>query len=307
MPELPEVETTRRGVEPHVVGRRIVALNLHEPGCAGRCRAPCPRNWRDSASAWRGGAPSTCCIELESGTLLLHLGMSGSLRVLPAETPRIAHDHFDLVLDSGNDAALQRSAPLRQPALHDRRSARESSAAASASRPSRSTRRSMPTICGASRGGARVAIKQLIMNSQLVVGVGNIYASEALFRARIRPRARRAGSRAPKSRSWCARSAVLAMAMRVGRHDAARLRGRRRQPGILPTEALRLRARGQALPRVPHAGPAVHARPALDLLLPDLPEMIDDDPQSRPIVAHLSPRSIRVLAGARSVPPGRTR
>src|SRR5688572_29529060 len=101
MPELPEVETTRRGVEPHVVGRRIVTLAVHEP----RLRWPVASAIAGEVSGQRvqaaGRRAKFLLFELERGTLLLHLGMSGSLRVLPAATPRVAHDHLDLVLDSG--------------------------------------------------------------------------------------------------------------------------------------------------------------------------------------------------------------
>ena len=124
-------------------------------------------------------------LELESGTLLLHLGMSGNLRAVPAATPRVRHDHFDLVLDSGlalrfNDPRrfgsllYTRDQPHEHPLLADL-GPEPLSAAFDAEYLYRITRR------------RRVALKQLLMNSRLVVGVGNIYASEALFRARLRP------------------------------------------------------------------------------------------------------------------------
>src|SRR5262245_12848633 len=101
MPELPEVETTRRGVGPHIRGRRIVALSVHEPRLRWRVSASMPEQVAGQKIRVAGRRAKYLLIELESGTLLLHLGMSGSLRVLPASTPRIPHDHFDLVLDSG--------------------------------------------------------------------------------------------------------------------------------------------------------------------------------------------------------------
>jgi formamidopyrimidine-DNA glycosylase len=154
-------------------------------------------------------------IETEAGTLILHLGMSGSLRVLPAATPRIVHDHVDIELDSGN--TLRFNDPRRfgsllftagDPALHPLLKALAPEPLEddfNADYLYRVTRR------------RSVAIKLLIMNARLVVGVGNIYASEALFRARIRPR-RRAKS---LSRAECARlaraiKATLALAVKVG-------------------------------------------------------------------------------------------
>jgi formamidopyrimidine-DNA glycosylase len=195
VPELPEVETTRRGIEPHVVGRRIHRLVLHER----RLRWPVDVGMVDS----------------EAGTLILHLGMSGSLRVLPIETPRIAHDHVDIELDSGQ--TLRFNDPRRfgslfftahDPALHPL------------------LRKLAPEPLEPSFDGEylwkitrrrSVAIKQLIMNSQLVVGVGNIYASEALFRARIRPRRQARKLTRPECAKLArAIKATLAMAVKVG-------------------------------------------------------------------------------------------
>jgi len=152
---------------------------------------------------------------LESGTLLLHLGMSGNVRAVPAATPRRAHDHFDLVLDSGvalrfNDprrfgSLLYTSGdPQRHPLLAHL-APEPFSKAFDADYLYRISRR------------RRVAIKHLLMNSRLVVGVGNIYASEALFRARLRPgRQARSLSRADAARLVRAVRAVLRQAIRSG-------------------------------------------------------------------------------------------
>ncbi len=215
MPELPEVETTRRGLEPHARARRIVALELYER----RLRWPVPRSLAGALAGRRirrvGRRAKYLLLHLDGGTLLLHLGMSGNLRAVPSDTPRLKHDHFDLVLDSG--IALRFNDPRRfgsliyttgEPGEHAllRRLAPEPfDAAFDADYLYRVTR------------GRRVAVKVLLMNSQLVVGVGNIYASEALFRAGIRPQ-RRAAS---LSRRECARlvraiRTVLAAAIRAG-------------------------------------------------------------------------------------------
>ena len=215
MPELPEVETTRRGLAPHARKRRIVALAVYEP----RLRWPIARALARQVAGRRiervGRRAKYLLLELESGTLLLHLGMSGNLRAVPATTPRLKHDHFDLLLDSG--LALRFNDPRRfgsllytpdDPAEHPllKHLAPEPFAkgfdAAYLWRISR---------------GRRVALKQLLMNSRLVVGVGNIYASEALFRARLRPQ-RRAAS---LTRVECARlvravRTVLKLAIRAG-------------------------------------------------------------------------------------------
>lgn len=215
MPELPEVETTRRGVDPHVVGRRIVALDVHEPRL--RWRVP------DSVAAQVAGQhvrrtgrrAKYLLLDLDSGTLILHLGMSGSLRVLPEQTPRLLHDHFDLRLDSG--VTLRFNDPRRFGSLHyttgnvgehpllKRLAPEPLGDEFTADYLWRVTRK------------RKVPIKQLLMNSSLVVGVGNIYASEALFRARIRPmRQARSLKLAEAKKLARAVRAVLTMAIKVG-------------------------------------------------------------------------------------------
>jgi len=154
-------------------------------------------------------------IRLENGSLIVHLGMSGSLRLIGAGTLPKAHDHWDLVLDSG--LALRFHDPRRfgslhwtqdDPALHPllKKLAPEPlSSAFNGEYLFRVTR------------NRAVAIKQLIMNSQLVVGVGNIYASEALFRAGISPR--RAAGRITKEQAQKlsrAIKAVLTAAIKIG-------------------------------------------------------------------------------------------
>jgi formamidopyrimidine-DNA glycosylase len=215
VPELPEVETTRRGIEPHVVGRRIHRLLVHER----RLRWPVdPRMVAivaGTAIRRAGRRAKYLLLETEAGTLILHLGMSGSLRVLPATTPRIAHDHLDIELDSGQ--TLRFNDPRRfgsllftanDPALHPL-------LIKLAPEPLEDDFNG-EYLWKVTRRRA-VAIKQLIMNSQLVVGVGNIYASEALFRARIRPRrAARSLKREECVRLARAIKATLNMAVKVG-------------------------------------------------------------------------------------------
>jgi formamidopyrimidine-DNA glycosylase len=154
-------------------------------------------------------------IRLESGSLIVHLGMSGSLRLIGAKTPPKSHDHWDLVLDSGQ--ALRFHDPRRFGSLHwtqddigqhpllKKLAPEPLSAAFNGAYLFRITRK------------RTVAIKQLIMNSQLVVGVGNIYASEALFRAGIAPR--RAAHRITKAQAQKlsrAIKAVLTAAIKIG-------------------------------------------------------------------------------------------
>ncbi len=216
MPELPEVETTRRGVEPHVAGRRIVALEVHEPRLRWPVAANLPARVAGARVERAARRAKYLLFPLDTGaTLILHLGMSGSLRVLAAGTPRRTHDHLDFVLDNG--LALRFNDPRRFGSLH----CAEGDPALHPLLRQLGPEPLEPGFDGerlwqASRG-RRVAVKSLIMDSHVVVGVGNIYASEALFMAGIRPRRQARGlRRAEADRLATAIREVLAKAVRVG-------------------------------------------------------------------------------------------
>ena len=116
MPELPEVETTRRGISAALAGRSISTFILREPRLRWRVepgleRALAGQHVRDVRRRAK-----YLLIDLERGTLIAHLGMSGSLRVMPADAPLLAHDHYDLVLDDGQ--CLRFNDPRRFGSLH---------------------------------------------------------------------------------------------------------------------------------------------------------------------------------------------
>jgi len=215
MPELPEVETTRRGIAPHVTGRTIVALDLYER----RLRWPVSRSLALRLPGQRivgtDRRAKYLLIVLERGTVIVHLGMSGSLRVLPGDAPRTRHDQYDVRLDSGR--VLRFNDPRRFGSLHFTQGdpGRHRLLRDLAPEPF-DPQFDADYLWGIARG-RRLAIKQLLMNSHLVVGVGNIYANEALFRARVRP-GRAAGrlSRVEAARLVAAIRAVLAQAIRAG-------------------------------------------------------------------------------------------
>jgi formamidopyrimidine-DNA glycosylase len=194
VPELPEVETTLRGIRPHLEGQRIERLVVREP----RLRLPVPADLPERVAgravtdlARRG---KYLLIGTECGTLILHLGMSGSLRVVPEGTPPGKHDHLDLVLMSAR--ALRLRDPRRFGLLAWSPDPPERAAA---SHPLLRDLGPEPLgpgfsgdyLYGLSRG-RRVSVKPFLMDAGVVVGVGNIYASESLFRAGIHP-ARPAG------------------------------------------------------------------------------------------------------------------
>ncbi len=185
MPELPEVETTRRGVAPAVLGRKIAAVHIYDrrlrwPVPAGLARRVAGRviDRVDRRSKY-------LLFRLGPDTLIIHLGMTGSLRVHTQAPERRVHDHVDLVLENGT--TLRYHDPRRfgailwapgragvHPLLREL-GPEPFDPAFDAAHCHRATR------------GRRIAIKLALMDNRLVTGVGNIYANEALFRAGIRP------------------------------------------------------------------------------------------------------------------------
>lgn len=191
MPELPEVETTRLGIAPHVVNKPIQAVVIRQQ----RLRWPVPAALATALAGRRftgvGRRAKYLIFYLEHGSVLLHLGMSGSLRVLSADTLPDKHDHVDVVFQDHTCLRLRdprrfgsihwtEQEPLQHPLL----------------------RHLGPEPLGPEFSGEHLyeqsrhrtqSIKTYIMDSHIVVGVGNIYASEALFRGGIHP-LRKAGN-----------------------------------------------------------------------------------------------------------------
>ncbi len=185
MPELPEVETTRRGIEPHLKGRILAELTVREP----RLRWPVPPNLPEQVR----GQPilgvdrrgKYLLLHLQSGTLLVHLGMSGSLRILnQPETPR-KHDHIDLITERGIVARF--NDPRRFGAWLWTTDWQSHPLLSGLGPEPLSPDFSGDYLFRLSRG-RKLSVKHFIMDSRVVVGVGNIYANEALFLAGIDPR-----------------------------------------------------------------------------------------------------------------------
>ena len=185
MPELPEVETTRRGIRPHLLGQRVerVVVRNH------RLRWPIPLELAEQLPGRtidrvdRRG--KYLLITSGDHTLLLHLGMSGNLRIVSADKPPARHDHLDVVLSNGDCLRLQdprrfgaalwlSGDPKQHPLLRNLGPEPLSDGFDG------------EHLYAVSRG-RRVAVKSFIMSNATVVGVGNIYANEALFRAGIHP------------------------------------------------------------------------------------------------------------------------
>lgn len=188
MPELPEVETTRRGIAPIMTDHRLESFVVHES----RMRWPVP----DDMPATLSGRVVRDCgrrgkyllIGFEHGTQIVHLGMSGSLRRVPLDEPRRKHDHAEWIF---KDARFL---------LHDPRRFGAILWHAAADGPLLEhpllARLGIEPLDPAFNGdtlarafaGRQIAVKQALLAGNVVVGVGNIYASEALFKAGIDPR-----------------------------------------------------------------------------------------------------------------------
>src|SRR5438874_7822116 len=186
MPELPEVEVTRRGLAPHLAGRVSSGVEVRQR----QLRWPVPKAVRLLAGRKVRGVQRRgkyLLVDCGDGHLILHLGMSGSLRVLPPGTPAQKHDHFDLILC---DRLLRLRDPRRFGAVLWTKDAVHAHALIANLGIEPLSRALDPARLHALTRAHRAAIKQFLMDGRRIVGVGNIYASESLFRAGIDPRTR---------------------------------------------------------------------------------------------------------------------
>lgn len=242
MPELPEVETTRAGIEPHLHGRRVTGVLVRQP----LLRWPVPADLEGNIkghtfdSIERRG--KYLLLKTQSGTVLMHLGMSGSLRVVDAAVPPQPHDHVDIVLDSGHALRLRdprrfgallwtAGEPLLHPLLKDL-GPEPLSAEFDGDYLHRHAR------------GRTLTVKDFIMNSRVVAGVGNIYANEALFSAGIHPA--RAAGRIGLARYRLLAHAIKGVLQRAIEHGGTTLRDFVREDGNPGYFRYELRVYGKA-------------------------------------------------------------
>ena len=185
MPELPEVETTRRGLAPHVEGRRVTGVILRRPDL----RWPIPAEVGEQLPGRRIAAvrrrAKYLLMDTDAGdSALLHLGMSGMLRVLPGDTPVGAHDHVDLALDSGR--VLRFTDPRRFGSLLWQPAGTEHELLRGLGPEPLSDAFDGDWLFARSRGRS-APVKSFLMDQRIVVGVGNIYVAEALHAAGVSP------------------------------------------------------------------------------------------------------------------------
>ncbi|WP_418113734.1 bifunctional DNA-formamidopyrimidine glycosylase/DNA-(apurinic or apyrimidinic site) lyase [Vibrio scophthalmi] len=188
MPELPEVEVSRMGISPHLVGETIRSLTFRTPKLRWDIPAELKQLEGQVIRDIRRRA-KYLIIETDAGCAIVHLGMSGSLRVLDAEFPPRKHDHVDLLLTNGK--LLRYNDPRRFGAWLFSQDCEH--AVLSHMGPEPLTDEFNAEYMLQKALNKRVAVKQFIMDNKVVVGVGNIYASESLFSAKVHP-TRTAGS-----------------------------------------------------------------------------------------------------------------
>lgn len=186
MPELPEVETTRCGIAPHVTGRRVVAIDVRQrqlrwPVAAEIDTLPGQRILAVERRA------KYLLLRVESGTVLVHLGMSGSLRLAEPALSLRKHDHIRLILDNGRE--LRYHDPRRFGCWLWAQGDISSHPLLARLGPEPLERGFSAPALAAACAGRKAPIKNVIMEAQVVVGVGNIYANEALHLARLHPAA----------------------------------------------------------------------------------------------------------------------
>jgi formamidopyrimidine-DNA glycosylase len=214
MPELPEVETSRRGIEPWLIDATISDVVVRDR----RLRWPVARGIESKLRGRRidsvGRRAKYLLINTDRGTAILHLGMTGSVFLVERDTPAGVHDHFDILLDNGH--ALRFRDPRRFGSFLFSKDPHSHELLA----------RLGPEPLGDEFDGEylwrrsrqrRISVKQFIMNAHVVVGVGNIYASESLFLAGINPK--RAAGRIARHRYDALAAAireVLSRAIRAG-------------------------------------------------------------------------------------------
>lgn len=197
MPELPEVETTRRGLSPHIIGQKITRVIIRQP----RLRWPIPENLPDLLQQQTiknlHRRAKYLLLEFEHGWLILHLGMSGNLRILPQQTEAGKHDHIDLQLS--NQQMIRFADPRRFGAVlwHDSQHPIEQHPLLQHLGPEPLPDTQSPfswPILQADELYRQLqrrhsAIKTCLMNPAIVTGIGNIYANEILFTSGLHPAA----------------------------------------------------------------------------------------------------------------------
>lgn len=184
MPELPEVEVSRQGITPFMLGETVMRVVVRNAGL----RWPIPSDIQDMVGLTITGIRRRAkylLLETDWGTAILHLGMSGNLKVLPHSSPAGKHDHVDIEL--GNGKLLRLNDPRRFGCLLWTREPIEQHPLLAKLGPEPLTDDFDGDYLYQRSRKRKIAVKQFIMDNHVVVGVGNIYANESLFSAGVHP------------------------------------------------------------------------------------------------------------------------
>ena len=184
MPELPEVETTRRGIEPHLVGETVAQVIIRQPKLRWEISPELAQMLSGQLITGVERRAKYLLINTDSGQVMIHLGMSGSLRIIDADLAPELHDHVDLVLRNGR--MLRYHDPRRFGSIFWLDEFYKHSLLENLGPEPLSDAFDAEYLYAASRS-RKAPIKSFLMDGRIVVGVGNIYANEALYLAGIRP------------------------------------------------------------------------------------------------------------------------
>ncbi len=186
MPELPEVETTRRGIAPQLIGQQIHAVVVRQAQLRWRVPRALIHDLPGQTIRQVERRAKYLLLHTDNGTVIMHLGMSGSLRTVPCTTEAGKHDHVDIALASGK--CLRLHDPRRFGAILWTRDDPAAHTLLKDLGPEPLSTGFTGEYLYARTRARKGAIRDLLMNTRVVAGIGNIYANEALFAAGIRPR-----------------------------------------------------------------------------------------------------------------------
>ncbi|MBT5230218.1 MAG: bifunctional DNA-formamidopyrimidine glycosylase/DNA-(apurinic or apyrimidinic site) lyase [Methylococcales bacterium] len=189
MPELPEVETTCRGIRPHIEQTQITNVTVRQPKLRWPITPSLKKHLKNQTITGVRRRAKYILIDTSNGTLMVHLGMTGTLSIVSPSIPASFHDHVDIALSSGE--LLRYRDPRRFGSIHWSKNIECHALITHLGPEPLSTEFTPDTLYLKSRQ-RKTSVKQFIMDGKIVVGVGNIYANEALFKAGIHPK-RQAG------------------------------------------------------------------------------------------------------------------
>ncbi len=235
VPELPEVETTRRGIAPPLLGKKIRQLIVRERRLRWPVSSRLAKRLQQQQLLSVGRRGKYLLFQLDSGCIIWHLGMSGSMRILPRPGAPEKHDHVDLIMDDGT--CLRFRDPRRFGSIHYTSKPVDEHKLLRHLGPEPLSAALTAEYLFMKSRGRKQAIKHFIMDSKTVVGLGNIYASEALFASGIHPK-RQAGRVASGRYAGLVRAihAVLTQAMEKGGTTLRDFTDSRGRPGYFRHE-----------------------------------------------------------------------